>query len=153
MNSYVDKDKTVQLMATAEKSIEPVTIGKLEYMQTLNLDHKLLNELGVKTEEYMLLVFHTTNKAIRVYPCSCDFAYKLIIIMNKVLPDFIGRLSSILADLNIQPIFTSALCFQEDYCSYEAYFDPQSLEGKLDYITKQIMDIQGVMDVEIKTIK
>lgn len=140
-------------MATAEKSVEPVTIGKIRYMETLTLDSELLSEMNVNTDKYMLVVFHTTNKAIRVYPCSCGFAYKLIIIMNKVLPDFIGRLSSILADLHVQPIFTSALCFQEDYCSYEAYFDPESLEGRLDYLTKQIMDIQGVMDVEIKTIK
>ncbi|MDH5401426.1 MAG: hypothetical protein OEY49_02950 [Candidatus Heimdallarchaeota archaeon] len=117
-------------------SSKPIEISK-EFVSKLDLSHKNL-----------LIIYSGNSRLIRTISVKSDYTIKIIIVIEKLLPDFVGSLGSLITNLKITPIYSSAICYYETYCTYEAYFEPNVLTDiKFDEFKVRVLDIKGVIDV------
>lgn len=136
---------------TATKSATKAYMDIIDSETIINPN--ILQHLDRKDQKYLLVIFHLKNKLIRLYPLNSAQVYKLVLVIEKLLPNFIGQVGSIYIKYDIDPVFSSALCFFENYCTYEAFISPDELHSTdFNDIKSEFEKIFGVKKIYFKEI-
>lgn len=129
------------------------TVGQLvitEKGKDIEFNDSLVEAINIQPNDNTLFIFHRETKVIRVITLQIHIVEKIVVTINKLLPDFIGLLGSIFIKNSMNILYSSALCFYKDKCVYEGYLDPGSVN--LSKIKNEVLGIFGVNDVKFEKI-
>ncbi len=103
-----------------------------------------------------LLIIPDSGKKILLFPTDSSTVVKISLELRSkgLSPLFfneVGRITK--GELGVEILYTSGLCFAEEKCVWDGFFEDASKFKDADDIKQKFQDIDGVNSVEIEFIK
>ena len=144
-------------MSVDEDQSAKVTLSYMTLLsenQPIQLPHEFYTALKGDGENFAVIILAPNTKIIRVIPTKSDTVAKININIGKLSPDFLRQMGSIFIAQGIKTLYSTGLCFTQNTCVYEGFFDTIELEGvSLEDIKKEFEEIPGVSTVTVEELK
>jgi len=130
-----------------------VTLAKMTVIseqEPIKLPDSFIDALKPEGKSHAIIILAPSTKIVRIIPTNSDTVAKININIAKLSPDFLRQMGSIFISLGIKTLYSTGLCFTQDTCVYEGYFDSTELtEISTDDIKNEFLAIPGVSTVTI----
>ncbi len=132
----------------AEVTIAHMTI--IDQNEPIRLPDKFIEALQKDQGRYAVIILAPNTRIIRIIPTNSDTVTKININIGKLSPDFLRQMGSIFIRLGIKTLYSTGLCFTQDACVYEGYFDSTELENvSIETVKNEFKAIPGVATVTV----
>ncbi len=132
----------------AEVTIAHMTV--IDENNPIKLPDKFIEALQPDQGRYAVIILAPNTRIIRIIPTNSSSVAKININIGKLSPDFLRQMGSIFIRLGIKTLYSTGLCFTQDACVYEGYFDSTELENvSVETIKNEFKSIPGVATVTI----
>jgi len=125
----------------------PTKAMLIRIKNTLELPEEIVKEIQV-TNPYILTIVPSDYKKILLFPRQVNkILWVRLQLSSKVLQqDFFIAISKLLESTGLKAIYTTGVCFQGTYCSWEGFFDsiPQLTGKNLENEFRKIATVQNV---------
>lgn len=118
--------------------------------EPIKLPDSFIEALKPEGRSHAIIILAPNTKIVRIIPTNSPVVAKININIGKLSPDFLRQMGSIFIRLGIKTLYSTGLCFTQDTCVYEGYFDSTELDNvSVDQIKSEFMEIPGVSTVTI----
>ncbi|MBD3187321.1 hypothetical protein GF325_10860 [Candidatus Bathyarchaeota archaeon] len=113
------------------------------------------DEVKARLKKNALMVIPDSGKKISLFPTPHDSVVRVSLELRSkgLSPLFfneIGRITK--EELNVSILYTTGLCFAEEKCIWDGFFEDKSKFENIDEITQKFKNIEGVNTVNIQII-
>ncbi|MHA1681191.1 MAG: hypothetical protein ACTSUE_09295 [Promethearchaeota archaeon] len=102
-----------------------------------------------------LMVIPDTGKKILLFPTDSDSVVKVSLELKSkgLSPIFFSEIGRITKnDLDVSILYTTGLCFAEEKCIWDGFFEEKEKFGDIEGIKERFSNIEGVNEVTIEII-
>ncbi|MHA1792929.1 MAG: hypothetical protein ACTSVI_09820 [Promethearchaeota archaeon] len=103
-----------------------------------------------------LVVIPDSGKKILLFPTDSEAIVKVSLELRSkgLSPLFFNEIGKITKDeLDVNILYTTGLCFAEEKCVWDGFFEEHEKFGNIEEIEKKFLDVEGVNSVKINIIK
>jgi hypothetical protein len=129
-----------------------VTIAKMIQLyepEPIFLPSEFLDSISTTSDgEYAIMILVPSSKILQIIPTKNPEVIKLTIEISDLSPDFLQRLAMIFMKNKVKTHYSSGLCFTQDNCFYEGYFDLSVLAIPQEQLRDEIKVLKGVNKVK-----
>lgn len=103
-----------------------------------------------------LLIIPETGKKILLFPTNSEKIVKISLVLKSkgLSPLFFNEVGKITKnDLCVNILYTTGLCFAEEKCVWDGFFEDAEKFDNVDEIKQKFKDIEGVNQVQIDFIQ
>lgn len=140
-------------MSEEEKKATEVTLAQMTVIDEaapIKLPDRFIEALKPEGRSHAIIILAPNTRIIRIIPTNSPKVAKITINIGKLSPDFLRQMGSIFIRLGIKTLYSTGLCFTQETCLYEGYFDSIELENvSAETIKEEFMNIPGVSIVTI----
>lgn len=111
----------------------------------IKIPDRLLKEIGIRDDERILAVITKRRRMIRLIPTGPD-VLKISLTM-KELPQTIAAVAAVLAEADLETIYSTGMCYKEGHCIWEGYVDITDCDIPLDDLKERLQFIDGLTEV------
>ncbi|MHA2169440.1 MAG: hypothetical protein ACXAB7_06055 [Candidatus Kariarchaeaceae archaeon] len=139
-----------------QREIANVTLAYMTVIdksEIIELPQEFIKELHSDLHENAILIYTKKTKILRIVPTKGNTVAKVnvIIRLEDLTPDFVKEIGAIFDRLGLTTVYATGLCFTEEQCVYEGYFDSSEFELITpEKIESEIKDAPGVNAIDIE---
>lgn len=131
--------------------MKPITIAKMVPLD--NSTPVLLPDefVGKTTGEARsaILILAPHSQIIRLIPTQSPLGVKVIVETTELSSDFLLEIEQVFSRNKLKPLYRTGLCFSQESCTYEGYFDLSEVPISEYQLKKEISKLKGVYNVEL----
>lgn len=131
--------------------VTDATLCLVEQDFLVHLPKTFLHNLNVNESDKLLVVLTKKRRMLRIIPTG-PVVYKISLRIEE-LPETIANVASALAEAELEPIYSTGMCYKSNVCIWEGYIDFTSPKLDIEDIKDRLSCLDGLISINIDKIE
>ena len=138
-----------------ETGMRPITMAKMVplHNSTPVLLPPEFIEQSTGEARSALLILTPHSQIIRLIPTQSPLGMKVVVETSELSSDFFLEIEQVFSRNKLKSLYRTGLCFTQDACTYESYFDLHKSPISEDQLKEELAQLKGVYHVELFKLK